>query len=74
MKKQELINLLRKADYWEDDFILKYDDPSFWTLLEASLSKGKYDKIRHLFRKNIDDSYIHKKMVENLIKKLNKNE
>ncbi|MBR9677057.1 hypothetical protein GOV04_02860 [Candidatus Woesearchaeota archaeon] len=66
MNKQELIEQLENTKYWEDDFILKYDDDSIWELLK-SLSAEKYEKIKKLLAENISDTRKHQKILEDLI-------
>jgi hypothetical protein len=73
MDKEELIDLLKKGAYWEDEFIARYDSASFWALIEASVSKEKFGKIKELFNQNIKESYKHSAMLKNLMEKINKN-
>ena len=70
MNKKDLIEQLKKGIYWEDEFILNYDIPSFWTLIENSVSKENFEKIRDLFGQNIKDTYKHSTMLNNLVKKI----
>ncbi len=65
--KEETIKLLEKASYWEEDFILKYDNPSFLALLRT-LPKEKYKRIEKLFQQNIADTKRHASIVKELIK------
>jgi hypothetical protein len=67
MNNQEIIETLKKAKYWEDDFILKYDDKSFWELLKT-LPGDKFEKIKGLLEKNITDTRYHAKVTEQLVK------
>lgn len=70
MKKEELIDLLKKGVYWEDEFIMNYDTNSFWDLIEASVSKEKFEKIKDLFSRNIEETHKHKEILNNLIEKI----
>jgi hypothetical protein len=77
MKKKELVTLLKKGIYWEDNFVLNYDNPSFWTLIKTSVPKENFKRIRELFSLNINESYKHETVLKNLIEKIlkdNKNE
>jgi len=65
--KQELIKLLETAEYWEEDFILKYDTQSNWALLRSSLPKKLFKRIEALLRENLKDTARHKKIVSDLI-------
>lgn len=65
MDKIKLISLLEKTKYWEDEFILKYDNSSFYELLKT-LPKDKFNKISALLKKNISDTKIHIKIIEKL--------
>ncbi|NOZ80582.1 MAG: hypothetical protein GXP63_02820 [DPANN group archaeon] len=69
MEEQEIIVLLEKLKFWEDEFILKYDSEDFWELLK-SLPKSKFDKLRILFEENISDTRYHKKAIEAIIKNI----
>jgi len=72
MKKEELIDNLEKGLYWEDEFIMKYDNFSFWALIEASTTKEKFEKIKDLFSKNIQETHKHKEILKYLIEKISK--
>jgi len=74
MKKDELMGMLQKGLYWEDEFIIKYDSDSFWALLDGSLDKEKAKTIKELFSKNIKDTMIHKDMLRRLIDGISKGE
>ena len=67
MNKQEIIENLEKVKHWEDEFILKYDNDTFWELLKT-LPNDKCNKIKQLIEINISDTKSHKTMIENLIK------
>jgi hypothetical protein len=69
VNKKELIEMLEKAVYWEDDFIMKYDNASIWILLK-SLPKDKFRKIQKLLAENIADTRKHYQITSELIKKI----
>jgi hypothetical protein len=70
VKKEELLNLLNKGVYWEDEFIGKYDTEANWAFIEATVSKKKYEQIKRLFSINITDSIKHREMLNNLVNKV----
>jgi hypothetical protein len=67
MVNPDLIEELKKAKYWEDEYILKYDTDEFWVLLKT-LPKDKFAKLELLFKENLADTRKHKKMIEVLLK------
>jgi hypothetical protein len=69
VNKKELIELLEKAVYWEDDFIMKYDNASVWALLKT-LPKDKFRKIKKFLGENIADTHKHYQITSELAKKI----
>lgn len=65
----EILEMLEKGIKWEDEFIAKYDNEEIWELLET-LPEDKFEKIKKLFRENIDDTKKHYKILSELIKKI----
>jgi hypothetical protein len=70
MKKKDLIQKLEESIRWEDQFILQYDNPSFWTLIEGSFSKDIFVQVKKLFSMNIKDTRIHGRMLRKLIRQI----
>ena len=69
MNKGEIIERLEKFAYWEDEFILKYDDESIWILLET-LPKGKFEQIKKLLKENIMESKGHERAIKSIVEEL----
>lgn len=69
MKKSEIIKMLEKARYWEDEFILKYDSDNFFELL-SMLPKNQSEQVKKLFQINITDTKRHKEIMNDLINKI----
>lgn len=65
MDKDSFIALLKDASYWEDEFILKYDDESFWELLQ-SLPEGIFKKLKPLLEQNLADTRYHQRTMRQL--------
>lgn len=61
---------LRENAYAEEDFISKYENPSIWALLEASIPKEKLARIKKLFMENIEDTKKHSRMLSEMAEKL----
>ena len=64
--KEDLLKLLEQANYWEEDFILKYDTESNWALLRT-LPKDKFKKIEALLKANLKDTVRHKQIVNDML-------
>ncbi len=73
MDRAELIRELEKSKTWEDEFILKYDSEATWELLKT-LGEKKFSRIEKLMKENIEDTRRHKKLLEDVVKKLNSGE
>jgi len=69
LEREEIMKLLDKASYWEEDFILKYAEQSIDVLLKT-LPKQKYKKVRVLLDENISDTRKHSEIVKDLIAKI----
>lgn len=69
MDSQELIDLLEKGERWEDDFILKFDTETFWSLLKT-LPQEIFGEVEKLIKENLEDTLNHKVMLENLVKEI----
>ena len=65
--KEEILRQLEDAAYWEDDFLLKYENEDVWELIKAVVSKEDYEKIRQLFQRNLDDTRSHKAMIQKIV-------
>lgn len=66
MKKEEFLKKLETAQYWEEEFILKYDSEAIWELLNTLPSPAPV-KIEKLLRENLSDTRRHKVMVAKII-------
>jgi len=60
---------LKENAYIEEEFISKYNNPSIWALLEASLPKEKLERIKNLFLENIADTKKHSKLLSEMAEK-----
>lgn len=67
MVDKAILEELRKASYWEESFIVKYDNDSMWALLK-SLPDKKFNRINELFKQNLKDTSKHSKMLMKLVK------
>jgi hypothetical protein len=69
MADKSILSEFEKASYWEEEFIMKYDTPSTWALLE-SLPKNKFEKIKPLLQENINDTKRHDKILKQIMNKI----
>ena len=67
MVNPSLVEELKQAKYWEEEYITKYDNSDFWVLLKT-LPKDKFTKLELLFKENLADTRKHKRMIEELLK------
>jgi hypothetical protein len=74
LPKEDVIKELEQSIYWEDDFVSKYDGEVTWALLREVLSGEKFREVEKLLRENIDDSRRHKKILEDLLKRIRSGE
>jgi len=71
---EELLKLLEKSLYWEEDFIKNYDTEVTWEFLKAELSEDKFEKIKKLLEENISDTHKHHTIIKELIEKIRNGE
>ena len=73
IEKQQVLKMLETSLYWEEEFLIKYDNESIWELLR-SLPKEEFEKIKRLFQENLSDTERHYKILKELIKKIESDE
>ncbi len=69
MNKQEFLEKLKQAQYWEEEFVLKYDTEDIWELLRST-GDEKFLRIKELWEQNLKETRKHKEMISKMIEKV----